>query len=336
MAQKKYLGYEGTVELVSKIKAWVQNVLPTKTSELTNDSGFITTADIPEGAAASTTVPNMDGTAATGTEMAFARGDHVHPTDTSRAPVNSPAFTGTPTAPTADAGTNTTQIATTAFVTAAVAAKADDNTTYTLTQDGNNGHIITLTPSTGSATTITIPDDDTTYDPATSTANGLMSAADKAKLDAIEAGATATTVDSALNSTSTNPVQNQAVSAALDLKAPLASPAFTGTPTAPTATAGTNNTQVATTAFVTTAIGDAVDDITSFEYEIVASLPATGEKGTIYLVAHAHGTGDAYDEYMWINNAFEKIGNTDIDLSGYVQEADLVAITTAEVDAMFE
>jgi hypothetical protein len=36
------------------------------------------------------------------------------------APLNSPAFTGTPTAPTAAPGTNTTQIATTAFVTAAV------------------------------------------------------------------------------------------------------------------------------------------------------------------------------------------------------------------------
>jgi hypothetical protein len=38
--------------------------------------------------------------------------------------------------------------------------------------------------------------------------------------------------------------------AALDLKAPLANPALTGTPTAPTATAGTNTTQLATTAFV--------------------------------------------------------------------------------------
>lgn len=37
---------------------------------------------------------------------------------------------------------------------------------------------------------------------------------------------------------------------ALNAKAPLASPAFTGVPTAPTATAGTNTTQVATTAFV--------------------------------------------------------------------------------------
>jgi hypothetical protein len=40
----------------------------------------------------------------------------------SKADSNSPAFTGTPTAPTATSGTNTTQVATTAFVTAALAA----------------------------------------------------------------------------------------------------------------------------------------------------------------------------------------------------------------------
>ena len=43
-------------------------------------------------------------------------------------------------------------------------------------------------------------------------------------------------------------------SAALALKAPLASPALTGTPTGPTATLGTNTTQLATTAFVKAAI----------------------------------------------------------------------------------
>lgn len=58
--------------------------LPTKTSQLTNDSGFITDADIPEGAAASNTTPKMNGTAEVGTETTFARGDHIHPTDTSR------------------------------------------------------------------------------------------------------------------------------------------------------------------------------------------------------------------------------------------------------------
>lgn len=63
--------------------------VPTKTSDITNDSGFITSADVPEGAAASTTTPKMDGTAAVGTETAFARGDHIHPTDTSRASASS-------------------------------------------------------------------------------------------------------------------------------------------------------------------------------------------------------------------------------------------------------
>ena len=47
--------------------------------------------------------------------------------------------------------------------------------------------------------------------------------------------------------------------AALDLKAPLAGPTFTGAPTAPTATAGTNTTQLATTAFVKTAVDSLID-----------------------------------------------------------------------------
>ena len=62
--------------------------IPTKTSQLANDSGYITGADVPEGAAASATVPKMDGTAAAGKETAFARGDHVHPTDTTRLSAN--------------------------------------------------------------------------------------------------------------------------------------------------------------------------------------------------------------------------------------------------------
>ncbi len=54
---------------------------------------------------------------------------------------------------------------------------------------------------------------------ATASANGLMSKADKAKLDGIAAGATKVTVDSALSDTSANPLQNKAIAAALDGKA---------------------------------------------------------------------------------------------------------------------
>lgn len=62
--------------------------VPTKTSDITNDSGYITINDVPDGAVASTTSPKMDGTATIGTETAFARGDHIHPSDTTRVPTS--------------------------------------------------------------------------------------------------------------------------------------------------------------------------------------------------------------------------------------------------------
>ena len=65
-------------------------------------------------------------------------------------------------------------------------------------------------------------------------------------------------------------------------------------------------------------IDDAIGSITQIDYQVVAELPQTGAKGTIYLVSNSHGTNDVYDEYLWINNQFERIGNTDVDLSGYI------------------
>lgn len=50
------------------------------------------------------------------------------------------------------------------------------------------------------------------------TTNGLMSVADKKKLDGIATGANKTTVDTTLSSTSTNPVQNKVIKSALDEK----------------------------------------------------------------------------------------------------------------------
>jgi Collagen triple helix repeat (20 copies) len=71
-----------------------------------------------------TATPAMNGTATVGTSKKWARDDHIHPTDTSRAPLNAPVFTGDPRAPTPTAGDNDTSIATTAFVAAAMAAAA--------------------------------------------------------------------------------------------------------------------------------------------------------------------------------------------------------------------
>ncbi|EEY5396475.1 phage tail protein [Escherichia coli] len=111
-----------------------------------------------------------------------------------KAPIESPSLTGTPSAPTAAQGTNSTQIANTAFVKAAITA------------------LINGAPGT---------------------------------LDTLKEIAAAINNDPNFSTTINN---------ALALKAPLASPALTGIPTAPTAAQGTNNTQIATTAYVRAAI----------------------------------------------------------------------------------
>lgn len=85
---------------------------------------------------------------------------------------------------------------------------------------------------------------------------------------------------------------------------------------------------------VQTAINSAIAGITGIEFEVVQSLPATGETGVIYLLSNSGSGQNIYDEYIWVNNAFEKIGTTAVDLSNYVQFSDLVAITNAEIDTI--
>jgi len=63
----------------------VDIAVPTKVSDIENDAGYITLDEVPEGVAASDVAPLMDGTAAAGSAVTYARADHVHPTDTSRA-----------------------------------------------------------------------------------------------------------------------------------------------------------------------------------------------------------------------------------------------------------
>lgn len=87
------------------------------------------------------------------------------------------------------------------------------NTTYNLTKSGST---ITLRGSDGS--TFNVTDSNTVYGNATASAAGLMSAADKAKLDGVAAGSNHVTVDAELSADSTNPVQNKVIKSALDGK----------------------------------------------------------------------------------------------------------------------
>jgi hypothetical protein len=131
------------------------------------------------------------------------------------APLASPGFTGTPTGPTASAGTNTTQLATTAFVAAAVTA---------------GGYVLPV---------------------ATASVLGGVKQGTGVAIDV--AGVLSANVTSVAGRTGAVTLAVADVSGA----APLASPTFTGDPKAPTPTTGDNDTSIATTAFVTTAVSNA-------------------------------------------------------------------------------
>ena len=79
----------------------------------------------------------------------------------------------------------------------------------------------------------------------------------------------------------------------------------------------------------------AIADITGFHAEIVTELPTVGQTNILYLVAKTSAaSGDGYDEYLYINGAWERVGSTDIDLSGYVLASEMHAITNTEITAI--
>lgn len=197
-----------------------------------------------------------------------AEGNHTHAT---KADLASPTFTGTPKAPTAAAGTNTTQIATTAFVQSAVVAAST----------GTAKHMGAMTPAKYTALTTYKKGWYWVVTQAGTIAGEACEVGDMVfcntstptsgtKLDSyfnvvqnnipdlatIRSGAAkgATALQS-VPSTYRTAAQQDAIHDAT--KANVASPTFTGTPKAPTAAAGTNTTQIATTAFVQSAVASA-------------------------------------------------------------------------------
>ena len=96
----------------------------------------------------------------------------------------------------------------------------------------------------------------------------------------------------------------------------------------------TNGAGYQTASDVQSAIADAVGDITSFQFQIVEELPNTGENGVIYLVSNDGVGENIYNEYIWTGTRYEKIGTTDVDLSGYWSKTELVAIQNSEIDTI--
>lgn len=77
-----------------------------------------------------------------------------------------------------------------------------------------------------------------------------------------------------------------------------------------------------------------VSAIPKFAIEVVTELPTENiSNTTVYLVKHAHGDKDIYDEWIYVNNAWEKIGNTDVDLTSYLKSADAAETYLTKTDA---
>lgn len=75
---------------------------------------------------------------------------------------------------------------------------------------------------------------------------------------------------------------------------------------------------------VNSLITSAIGNINSFEVSVVASLPTSDiDTHTIYFVSNLSSGDSIYDEYMYINNSWEKIGSTAVDLSNYLQKTDI-------------
>lgn len=83
---------------------------------------------------------------------------------------------------------------------------------------------------------------------------------------------------------------------------------------------------------VATAINNAISGITGISFEVVSALPTTGETGVIYLLSNDGSGQNVYDEYIWVNSKFEFLGTTQVDLSNYLQDTDLVEIGNARIN----
>lgn len=82
---------------------------------------------------------------------------------------------------------------------------------------------------------------------------------------------------------------------------------------------------------VKTYVDNAIAAVKQFQYEVVDKLPTASKDtmGKIYLVSDVHSSTDNYDEFITLEKdgtySWEKIGNTDIDLSGYVKTTTTIA-----------
>lgn len=82
-------------------------------------------------------------------------------------------------------------------------------------------------------------------------------------------------------------------------------------------------------------IADAIAGITQIDFKIVSELPSAGLKGTIYLIrGTGTGTTQQYDEYIWLDNKWEQLGKStiEVDLSDVYSKSEVNALVSVKND----
>lgn len=83
------------------------------------------------------------------------------------------------------------------------------------------------------------------------------------------------------------------------------------------------------------AIQQAIVDATGMTVSVVDSLPETGTEKVIYLVPSAtSATNNVKDEYLWVDNKWELVGSTAVDLTNYWSKTDLTVMTAEELEGI--
>lgn len=157
------------------------------------------------------------------------------------------------------------------------------------------------------------------------------STAEKSKLSGIATGATANDTDANLKNRANHTGQDQisdvsGLQSALDLKANLASPALTGTPTAPTATPGTNSTQIATTAYVDAA-AQTITTVGNIITESCSSLSNWTQTGSDFTVSSGHYNISSAAGATSFSNYIRQTSYGTSDIENFTITADLTAGT---------
>lgn len=67
-------------------------------------------------------------------------------------------------------------------------------------------------------------------------------------------------------------------------------------------------------------VNSLIGQISTVSIEVVQALPANAQTNVIYFVPKTGTTDDVYNEYIYVNDSWELIGNTEIDLTGYATE----------------